>query len=116
MALTTVQDFVDQVRTLLQDQVVPYRYTDAELVTNLNDAVFEARRIRPDLFLKTFSSLPSYDTSGMSDEVDIDQMYRMSVVYYMTGLAQLRDQEDTQDQRATIFLNKFISQLTGVQA
>ncbi len=112
-ALSTVQDYVDRARVLLQDQVSPYRYTDDELVAALNLSILDARRLRPDLFLSTFASLPVFTSTGMSGQnVSIEQMYRVAFVYYIIGHAQLRDQEEGQDARATVFLNKFNSMLT----
>jgi hypothetical protein len=115
MALSTVQDYVDRARVLLQDQVAPYRYQDAELVAALGLAILEIRRLRPDI-LKAFfrTSLPDFSTSSMTAAVPIDPMYRMAVLYYVCGHAQLRDDENTQDSRASVFLNKFTSQMLTV--
>lgn len=117
MALDTVQDFVDRARVLLLDQVEPYRYPTADLVESLNEGILEARRLRPDL-LKTYfrTSLPDFSTATMSSAVPIDPQYRVAFIYYICGQAQLRDEENTQDARASAFLNKFISQMTTLQA
>jgi len=115
MALDTVSDYVTAARVLLQDQISPYRYPDPDLVQALNMGVLEARRLRPDLFLTSFSSLPSFTTNDAT-AVNIDPQYRVSFVYYICGQAQLRDEEDTQDARATVFLNKFVAQLLSVQS
>lgn len=117
MALDTVQDYIDRARVLLLDQVVPYRYADADLVENLNMGILEARKIRPDLFKSYFaSSLPDYSTANLNATVDIDPQYRVAFVYYICGASQLRDDENTQDSRAVIFLNKFTSQLLTIAA
>lgn len=116
MALDTVADYVTRSRGLLQDTVVPYRYSDSDMVDALNDGIQEARRIRPDLFLSTFrTTLPSYLSSSLSTAVTIDQQYRMAFVYYMCGQMQMRDQEDVTDTRAIAFLNKFSGQLVNAQ-
>ena len=112
MALLTVADFVARARVLLQDTIEEYRYSDAELVASLNEALLESRRLRPDFFLNR--TVPSYDSGSPATEVEIDEQYKVSFVYYMVGNAHLRDEEDTQDQRATAFLNKFVSQLQSV--
>jgi hypothetical protein len=117
MALDTVQDFVDRARVLLLDQVEPYRYPTADLVEALNEGILEARRLRPDLLKSYFrSSLPDFDGSNMSAAVPIDPQYRVAFVYYICGQAQLRDDENVQDSRAAIFLNKFVAQMTSIQA
>lgn len=114
-ALNTLADYLSESRTLLQDTIVPYRYSDATLVSALNQGIQESRRSRPDLWLGQ-SALPAYDAGSTSTAVAIDQMYRMAFVYYMCGRAQLSDQEDTEDQRALAFLGKFNSTLTGAGA
>lgn len=112
--LDTVQKFVTESRVLLQDTVEPYRYATSEIIEALNIAVLEARRLRPDMFIGSFSSLPSY--SSVNDTVTLEPMYRPSFVYYIAGRMQLRDDETAQDQRATILMNKFVAQLLAVQA
>ena len=121
MALKTVADYIRYARTLLQDNYegvdAPYRYSDAELVDALNLGIMEARRVRPDLLLDYFGyDVPEFSASNLAEEVPVDQMYRSALVYYITGMAQLRDSEDTPDARATVFLNKFLAQLQVVQA
>lgn len=116
MALDTVADYIARSRSLLQDSVVSYRYSDDDIVEALNDGIMEARRIRPDLFLSTFrTTLPVYSSGSTGVTVVIDQQYRMAFVYYICGQMQLRDQEDVTDTRAIAFLNKFSGQLTTTQ-
>ena len=76
MALETVQKYITTARVMLQDEVEPYRYEDAELLVALNLAIMEARRIRPDLFLETFSDLPGDFTTVDTTAVSIDEQYR----------------------------------------
>lgn len=109
-SLDTVAQYVTSARTLLQDSTVPYRYSDADLVEALNLAMYEARRLRPDLFLGRANAVPSYTTND-GTVVVFDQQYRNAVVYYIVGRAQLRDEEDTQDTRAVALIGKFTSQL-----
>lgn len=117
MALDTVQDYVDRARVLLLDQVEPYRYSTSDLVEALNMGVMEARRLRPDLFKSFFrSTLPDFSTTSLTDAVSIDPQYRAAFVYYICGQAQLRDDENVQDSRAALFLNKFTSQMLSIVA
>lgn len=112
MALDVVSDYVSLARVLLQDTVnSPYRYADSEIVVALSVALQEARRLRPDLFLN--QTLQSF-TANDSTAVNMDPMYRMPLVYYMCGHVQLRDDEETQDQRAAAFLSLFNSKLLTV--
>jgi hypothetical protein len=115
MALATVQQYVTTARALLQDTVVPYRYSDANLAIGLSLGFLEARRLRPDLFLGRFDNIPNFTTVD-STAVDMDEQYRVPLLYYMVGHVQLFDEEDTQDARAAVFLNKFTSQMLVVKA
>lgn len=116
-ALDTVADYIAHARVLLQDTVVDYRYSDDELVDNLNMGLLEIRRLRPELMLATFNgSIPVYSATSPTTAVACDVQYRPALLYYICGQAQLRDDEATQDQRATVFLNKFTSQMLTIGA
>lgn len=112
MALETVDKYVSLARTLLQDTYDgPYRYSDAELVLGLSLALQETRRLRADLFLnKSVQTFTVNDTTV----VNMDEMYRVPLVYYMCGHVQLRDNEEVQDQRAAAFFGLFNSKLVTV--
>lgn len=114
-ALDTVADYITDARVLLQDTVSPYRYADTELMHNLNLGITEMRRLRPDVKRSWLRAAPpSYSATNSS--VDIDYQYRSALLYYICGMAQLRDDEATQDTRASIFLNKFTAQLLTIPA
>ena len=112
MALETVELYVDAARSLLLDETEPYRYSDEVLILGLNLGLLEARRIRPDLFIGV-TTVPTYEAG---DTVVFDQQYRVSLLYYMVGNAQLHDDEDTRDARAGTFLTKFVSQMSVIQS
>jgi hypothetical protein len=104
-ALDTVQDYVTKARELLQDTVdSPFRYSTSDLLSALSISFNEAKLLRPDLFIVT--PLQSFTVSDTT-VVTFDPMYRIALVYYMCGMAQLRDDEESQDQRAAAFLNMF---------
>lgn len=121
MALDTVQDYINAARILLQDQVdSPYRYSDNDLVEALNEGILETCRLRPDIIMAMgwnfVAEPPSFTQDNESATVPLPPAYRKSFVYYIIGTAQLRDEENTQDARATVFINKFMSQLTVIQS
>jgi hypothetical protein len=118
MALDIVSDYLADARRLLQDRVAPYRYPDEDLVAALNAAVLEARRIRSDIFMvqARTGTLPSFSTAALSAAVPVDHQYRMAFVYYIVGRAALSDEEENEDARATVFMNKFVAQLLSVQS
>jgi hypothetical protein len=113
-ALDTVGQYLTESRRLLQDQFVPYRYPDADLVDAINIGMQEARRLRADLFIPQGFQVPYVDSSGTIDTtalVPLEQMYRSALVYYIVGRAQLRDDEATTDSRASAFMQKFLTQM-----
>jgi hypothetical protein len=114
-ALDTLGQYLEEARVLLQDQVIPYRYPDKDLITALNIGLMEARRLRADLFLPLFD-IPWFDPTkttapDLAKKVTFDPMYRSSLIYYVIGRAQLRDDEPTVDSRASALLSKFTNQL-----
>lgn len=111
MALETVEKCVAYARELLQDEKdTPYRYSDASLVRGLSLALLEAKKLRPDLFLNV--TIPTF-TANDTTTVPIDEIYRVPMVYYMVGIAQLRDDEEVVDQRAAGFLSMFQAKLVA---
>lgn len=115
-ALDTVGQYLEEARRLLQDEIVPYRYEDDDLVDALNIGLLEARRLRADLFLPLFD-IPWVDPTGtiaMDTKVTFDPMYRQSLIYYIVGRTQLRDDESTTDSRAAAMLTKFTQQLLTI--
>jgi hypothetical protein len=115
-ALDTVGQYMEEARRLLQDEVVPYRYPDDDIVDALNIGLLEARRLRADLFLPLFE-VTWTDPSGtinMAAPVTMDPMYRPALVYYVVGRMQLRDDEPTVDTRAGALMQKLAQQLLTV--
>jgi len=112
--LDNVSQYIVETRTLLQDVIAPYRYSDPELLSTLNMGLMAAYRIRADLFMGLpSSSIPSF-TVNDTTAVPFDAMYRTALVHYMTGHAQLRDEEDTQDSRAAALMASFKATLSTV--
>jgi hypothetical protein len=116
-ALETVDQYITEARVLLQDtDAAVYRYSTKELVDALNFGILEIKRLRADLLLPRFE-LPWTDpaTADLSAvKVPLDPMYRPSLVFYIVGRAQLRDDEATTDSRAAGLMGKFTSQLMTV--
>lgn len=119
-ALETVGQYLEEARRLLQDEFTPYRYEQDDLIDALNIALLEARRLRADLFLPAFV-IPWFDplkltAPDLAKPVPMDAMYRQSLVYYMVGRAQLRDDESTTDARAASLMTKFTAQMLTIQS
>lgn len=111
MALDTVQEYVDEARSLLSDEDEPYRYSDERLIRALNLGLLETFRLRPDAFINTLTAVPSY--SDVGDTVALDKQYGTSLLYFMCGFTELGDVEDTEDARAAGLIGQFRSALTG---
>lgn len=112
-ALETLGQYLEEARTLLQDKHEPYRYTTDELVEALNIGLAEARRLRADLFLPR-GDVPYFAPTDTNRKVPLNIMYRSTLAYYIVGRAQLRDDENTTDQRAGALLQKFTAQMLQV--
>lgn len=116
-----------QARHILQDRVEPYRYTDDELITILNTAMTEVKRLRPDAFAGSFQTpTPQfYDPAGTpvvgsiptTDPWPIDEMFIAPTIEYIAGYAELRDDEfvdgaaDGSSGRAIALLDRFVRRL-----
>jgi hypothetical protein len=114
---TTVGDLLEQIRTLLQDTDVSsgeYRYSSDSIVANINMGLMEMYRIRPDIFLENQFKIPVFNDADLSAALVIEQQFVPSLIYYAVGMCQLRDDEETQDQRASMFIGKFTSMLASI--
>jgi len=104
-------DLLDQIRTLLQDTdnsaSSGYRYSTDSIIANINMGLIEMFRIRPDIFLETNFVVPQFQSSDLSVAWPIEQQWIPPIVYYAVGMTQVRDDEGTQDTRASAFLTKF---------
>lgn len=114
-SMETVREYIDAVRTLLQDtHEGAYRYSDDNIKLALHLAFTEAYRLRPDMFVGRM--VPNMLDAGYTTVVPAPEGYQSAFMYYAAGHVQLQDQEDTQDNRASVFLNKFTSQLLSTAA
>lgn len=113
--LGTVASYIADVRTLLQDKVVPYRYDDPSLLVALNLTLLEARRLRSDLFVFNLAVRGQTQAFQAVDDtyVEMEPQFRLAILHGICGHALERDQEDYEDQRATAFLGMFTTGLVG---
>jgi hypothetical protein len=111
----SVANYVADARTILQDLVPDYRYDDPSMLTALNAAMLEARRIKPELFVYNLDSAGQVQSFIAVDDtyVDFEPQFRLALLHGVIGHALERDQEDYQDQRATSFLALFTQGLVG---
>lgn len=111
--LRTVQNYIDDARTLLLDTVEPFRYDDDSLLRAFNLALLEGKRVRSDLFVERHGSgVPSFLVIA-GQEVCIEPQFRLAFVYGTCAHAVSRDQEDIQDARSNSFRDTMHAILNG---
>ncbi len=117
-AALTYGQLLTQVRTIVQDQVQPYRYQDSELYFALTEAMADARRLRPDLFLaQGLDAPPMLITAAQAAApFPIAWQYVPAFIDYVIGRAESRDDTYTDDSRAVTFMTRFAQRLTGASS
>lgn len=129
----TIDDVQLEVREIVNDQQVPYRYSDAWLIQVLNTCLRELYRLRPDAYIGNFTSgvlsanpVNTYSTSdlqvinGVANPtppvpatpfpVD-DRLFFGPTVFYVVGRLEISDDEFADDNRAMTLYNAFKTQL-----
>ena len=115
----TVENAIDETRRILQDVAEPHRYTDDDLLAILNNGIYEFKRLRPDAWLGQLDTdLPQFtdDPADLATPLPFNTMFFAPLIYYMTGYAELSDDEYAVDGRAATLLRTFSNQLTGDSA
>ena len=109
--MATVQNIIDEARVILQD-AAKTRYSDTQLVTHCNYALYTANRLRPDLF---FSSIGTAQTALVAGSTfPLPPQFEPVVSNYVASRAELRDDEYSVDGRAAALLAEFKNALLGV--
>lgn len=122
MATTTpkaIDDVITEARATINDSTVPFRFTNALMVSYLNTALREVYRYRPDAFIGNFQSgllsqivLPTYSEAdlGLNPATQFpidDRLFFNAVVFFVTGRTELADDEFTDEGRAMTLLQAF---------
>ena len=120
MAKRTISELLSQVRYILQDTVATsYRYPDADLLAHFNSAIYELKRLRPDVWLGLYGEdLPMYSTAYdlTTTEIPFPSIFFQPVVLFVAGYAELRDDEFTVDNRAVGLVRSFSQQISAPSA
>jgi hypothetical protein len=100
-------------RVILNDEAGD-RYTDTQLVSDLNSAISMTKMLRPDAF-KLGEVLPEFTIAdlNLSTDFPMAEIFYQSFVYYLAGNAELRDDEFAVDNRAMTLLSAYRRNLTG---
>lgn len=106
-----VKDVFSRVREVLND-AAGARYTDPQLFGYLNDAVIEARSIRPDIFIGQYAA-PIVDVTDPEADFPLPDQFFPAVCFYVSGRAELRDDEFAIDGRAMTLLSAYGKKLVS---
>lgn len=131
----TIDDVVLEVREVLNDQLVPYRYSDNWVLQVLNTALREVYRLRPDAYIGNFTtgvlSANPVNTYTIADlqvangvvnplppvpaapfPID-DRLFYGPVVFYVIGRIEINDDEFADNNRAMTLMQAFRAELIG---
>lgn len=107
----TVQDVINRAREVLQDADAT-RYSDAELLRHVMDGLLAVRSIRPDLFVGQYgAALP--DTLPLTAPLPVPDNLFASIGWYVSGAAELRDDEFAVDGRAMVLQQALTKKLVS---
>lgn len=106
-------DAITDARRLLQDERLPYRYSDTDLLEYLNQGLTAAYRIRPDLMVGGAWTPPA--PLGLTDTIParVGDWYFGPIVSFMVGMAESRDDQYGEGSRALVFLSRLQGALQG---
>lgn len=94
----TVKNVVDRVQITLQDKKGT-RYPADQLVGYLIDGLHLARQLRPDMFIGRYNYVIP-DAMALTDNLPVPDHVFGPLANYVTGCAELRDDEFAVDGRA----------------
>jgi hypothetical protein len=115
----TYQNIIDEAREILQDtDSEGYRWTTNTLRNKLNRGLQELARLRPDAFYDSFATddivVPELEDGDLASDLDTPMQFYAPLVYWVTGSAELVEDEFTNDGRAAILLGQFKTMLIGL--
>lgn len=112
----SIDDALLDARVILNDAAGD-RYTDDQLVSDLNNAISMTKMLRPDVFILG-EPLPEFTAADLGvlptpTDFPLPEIFYQSFVYYLAGNAELRDDEFAVDGRAMTLLSAYRRNLTG---
>jgi len=105
--MTTGTDVILNARDILQDTVTgAFRYSDVSLYRAFNVGLQEMKRMRPDAYLKQgkIQPVPIIDATTVAATLPVDDMFASALIYFVAGYAELREDQFTQDGRASALI------------
>lgn len=115
----TYQDVVTEARVLLQDtDPSNYRYSDVVLLAIYNRGLQALARIRPDAFYDLYSNgslnVPELTEGTWTATFGLEMQFFNPLVAYVVGVAEITDDEYSEDGRAAMLLNSFKMEVLGI--
>lgn len=120
------QDVVTESRVLLQDtDSADYRYSDTDLLAIYNRALQALARVRPDACYDLYSAnslnvpelveeSPGGDQTIWTADFGLEMQFFNPLISYVVGIAELVDDEYTEDGRAAMLLQAFKTEVIGI--
>ncbi len=102
----SIQQVLDHARIPLQDKT-KVRYSDEVLLQYHNDAIELAYKHRPDLFIGNWRALEIRFRTA-EEPFPLPSLFRSSVADYITGRAELVDDEYSENNRAMMLIQSFM--------
>lgn len=122
----TYQDIITEARVLLQDDDSDsYRYSNTALIAMLNRGLQALARIRPDACYDLYDdnslnvpelveSSPGTGQVIWTASFGIEMQFFNALIHYVTGMAEIVDDEYTVDGRASMLLGQFKANVMGL--
>lgn len=122
----TYEDILLEARVLLQDtDSDAYRYSNEDLINILNRGLTAVGRTRPDACTDLYAanslevpelveSAPGAGQTIYTDPFGLEMQFFNPLLSYVVGIAELVDDEYTQDGRAMMLLQAFKNELLGI--
>lgn len=122
----TYEDVVTEARVLLQDtDSSSYRFSNTVLLAIYNRALQALARIRPDACYDLFTdnslsvpelveSAPGAGQTAWTDAFGLEMQFFNPLVHYVVGMAEVTDDEYTEDGRAQMLLSQFKASIVSL--
>lgn len=108
---TLMQDVIDLARLPLNDPS-KVAYPDDDLLKYLNSCVREALRMRPDLRVGSSLAWDAYVDLAIGVNFPLPDELKQAAADYVTGRAEMGDDEHSNSGRAQQLLGLFVSELS----
>lgn len=122
----TYQNLIEEARELLQDSdSATERFSNATLLNLLNRGLNQLARIRPDAFYDLYDAndlnvpeiveaAPAEGQVEWTDAFPLELQFYSPLISYIVGVAEMYDDEYTEDGRAAMALTMFRNTVLGL--